>query len=125
MRVALVLAWLALIGTLIVTESLMHSSYGQLAIWGTLSTAVIAVPIAVIRLTSAFRLNPKAAWLTLGLSVLTALLFMVPFIVWSQNGIPDYAAAVAYALVLVAVMCLASYRYLRRYALISTNLTEA
>jgi hypothetical protein len=115
MRVALGLAWLGLIGTLIVAENLLHSSYSQLSIGGTIVTAVIAFPIAVIRLTAAFRLNPKTAWLTLGLSALTALIFMVPFVVWSQNGIPDYAAAAAYALVLAAITCFVGQRYLRRY----------
>ena len=72
-----------------------------------------------------FRFNTKAAWLTIGLSGVTALLFLVPFVVWTQDGIPYYDTAAVYAMVLVVAMCYVGYHYLRRRAITPTNLITA
>ncbi len=88
---------------------------------GLLLAALLAAPVAVTYLITVFRRNTKAAWLTIGLSVLTALLFLLPFVLWSQNDILFYRTATICALVLVAVICFAGYRYLRRYATMSAT----
>ncbi len=126
-KVLLVLGWLALIGTLSVRVIFLQGNYTtmgeQLSLYGTLIAGGIAALVAAIRLIAAFRLSPTAAGITIGLSALTALLFLVPFIVWTQNGIPRYNAALLFAGMIVAAMCFAGYRYLQRYAIVPKDLT--
>ena len=84
--------------------------------------ALFGVPAAIVTLPSVFSTNPKMAWLTIGLGVLTALLFLVPFVVWTQDGIPYYSAAAVYAVILAGAMCFVGYRYLRRNVPAPTDL---
>jgi hypothetical protein len=126
LRFALLLGWLAWLGTLAIAPPALASGYmKQMPIFGVIVAAAFAVPVSIRKLLAAFRLNAKVGWLTIGLSALTALLFLVPFVVWTQNGIPHYSTAVAYAVVLVAVMCFVGQRYLRRNAITPTNLPVA
>ena len=119
-RVLLVLGWLALFGTLGFAMMFSQGDYSQLSSLGAIGAGVIAAPVAAVRLVAAFRLSPRVAWFTIGLSALTALLFVVPFVVWSQNGIPYYSTAAVYATVLGVVACIAGRRYLQRYLQTST-----
>jgi hypothetical protein len=118
-RLLLMLGWLALGGAVFFKLSFFQGNYSQLgsqfSVYGAILAGLLAAIAAAIRLTALFKINPKAVWATLGLSALAAGLFLVPFIVWSQNGIPFYVSALLYAVVLVAVTCYAAQRYLRRY----------
>jgi hypothetical protein len=100
--------------------SFLQGNYSQLgsqfSVLGVLIAGLLGAIAAALRLIALFQLNPKAVWVTLGVSALTALLFLVPFVVWTQNGIPYYSAAILFAGLIVAAMCLAGHRYLRRYA---------
>jgi hypothetical protein len=122
--VVLAVGWAAWLTTLFTVPPALSTDYlSGIPILGMLAAAIFGVPVAIRRLLGAFRLNSQAAWLAVGLSVLTALLFLVPFVVWTQNGIPYYTTAAIYAVLLVAAMCFASRRYLRRYAPMPTDLT--
>jgi uncharacterized membrane protein YhaH (DUF805 family) len=116
----LLLGWLAFGGGMVVRVMFLspggYSQTGsQFFAYGTLIAGVIGVIVAATCLMAMFKRNPAAGWATVGMSALAALLFLVPFLVWSQDGIPSYVAALAFALVLVGVTCLAGYHYLRRY----------
>jgi hypothetical protein len=119
-RLGLLLGWLAFGGGMVVRVMFLspggYSQTGsQFFAYGTLIAGVIGVIVAATCLMAMFKRNPAAGWATVGMSALAALLFLVPFLVWSQDGIPSYVAALAFALVLVGVTCLAGYHYLRRY----------
>jgi hypothetical protein len=43
------------------------------------------------------------------------LVFLLPFVLWTQGGIPRYSSALLYALALVAAALLAGNRYVRRF----------
>ena len=98
-RLMLVLGWLALCGAVGLKIMFLQGNYSaagsQFSAYGAIVAGVIAVPAAAIRLIAVFRFNPTAVWVTFGLSALAALLFLVPLIVWSQNGIPSTSRLLA------------------------------
>jgi hypothetical protein len=129
-RLGLLLGWLAFGGGVAIRVMFLqpggYSQTGsQFFVYGVIIAGVLAAMVAVVRLTALFKINATAVWATLGVSVLAALLFLVPFIVWSQNGIPSYVSALTYAAVLVVVTCIVGQRYLRRHAVAPQSLTTA
>jgi hypothetical protein len=129
-RLGLLLGWLAFSGGVAIRVMFLqpggYSQTGnQFFAYGVVIAGLLAAVVAAIRLTAMFKLNPTAVWATLGVSALASLLFLVPFLVWSQNGIPSYISALTYAAVLVVVTCIVGQRYLRRYAITPHNLTTA
>ena len=123
-RLLLIFSWLTMGGAIVVRIMFLEpGSYSQLGsqffVYGVVSAGLLAAVVAAIRLNALFRFNPTAIWATLGLSTLAALFFLMPFIVWSQNGIPFYVTALGYAGVLVVATCLVGRRYLRRYAVVA------
>ena len=123
---ALAVGWVAWLTTLFITPPALVTGYLRpVSVLGVIAAAIFGVPVAIKMLIGTFRIDPKAAWLTIGLSVLTALLFLAPFVVWTQDGIPYYYTAAIYAGVLVAVMCFVGHRHLQRQVATSKNLTTA
>ncbi|GEM_PF-649528 len=126
LNMALAVGWVGWLTTLFITPPALSTGYlSGIPTLGALAAAVFGGPVAIKILIGTFRTDPRAVWPTLGLSALTALLFLVPFVVWSQNGIPYYYTAAIYAVILTAMMCFVGRRYLRRYVVAPTNLTTA
>ncbi|HSD84881.1 MAG TPA: hypothetical protein VLG46_13525 [Anaerolineae bacterium] len=122
---ALAVSWVGWLATWFIAAPAMATGYLRgIPVLGAIAAAIFGVPVALKLLVGVFRVNPKAARLTIGWGALTALLFMVPFIVWAQDGIPYYYTAVVYGMVLVAVMCFVGYRYLHQYVSAPASLTR-
>jgi hypothetical protein len=129
-RLGLLLGWLAFSGGVAIRVMFLqpggYSQTGsQFFAYGVIIAGVLGIAVAASRLMALFKTNVTAVWATLGVSALAVLLFLVPFLVWSQNGIPSYVAALTYAVVLVVVTCIVGQRYLRRYAIAPQSLTTA
>jgi hypothetical protein len=129
-RLGLLLGWLAFGGGVAVRVMFLQpggysQTGGQFFAYGVIIAGVLGAVVAISRLTVLFKINATAVWATLGVSTLAAVLFLVPFLVWSQNGIPSYVSALTYATVLVVVTCIVGQRYLRRYAIAPQSVTMA
>jgi hypothetical protein len=110
------LAWLGWLGALLVFPPAISRGYlRSMPAIAALAVALFAVPtglesiIATVR-----RYRPAVASLVIA-SVVSVLVFLLPFVLWTQGGIPRYSSALLYALALVAAALLAGNRYVRRF----------
>jgi hypothetical protein len=78
-------------------------------------TVLLTLVVCVISVRAAMAIHSKLLLGAVGLAALMALLFLLPFFIWTQNGIPFYSAASIYSLALVAATMIAGRRYLRRF----------
>ena len=117
LRIGLVsIAWLGWIMAVMLFPPAKTASYDStISAMATFVVALFAVPMMLGQVNALIRSNRRALLPTVLVAVLAAVLYLVPYIVWSQGGIPFYTTAMLYALVLIAVTLIAGRLYLRRF----------
>ncbi len=117
LRIVLVgIAWLGWIMAVVLFPPAQASGYSSaIPVMATLAVALFAVPMMLGQLSVLIGSNRRALMPTVLVAVLASVLYMLPYIVWSQGGIPFYGTAMLYALALVAGTLIAGRLYLRRF----------
>ena len=85
-----------------------------ISVMATFVVALFAVPMMFGQANALIRSNRRALLPTVLIAILAVVLYLLPYVVWSQGGIPFYTTAMLYALVLVAGTLIAGRLYLRR-----------
>jgi hypothetical protein len=125
-QIVTILAWLVWCGTLLVLPPARSTGYFRnLYIPAAILIAVFAAPIALQRVAAVIRQHPAALGPLALVAAISLVLFMLPYVLWSQGGIPAYSTATAFAVVLVVVTMFAGARYLRTYFLTPSGTSES
>jgi hypothetical protein len=111
------LAWLGWIMAVVFFPPAPSGGYYAtiISVMAAMAVAVLAVPMMLGQIYGLLTNNRRMLLPTLGIANVSAVLFVLPYVVWSQGGLPFYNSAMLYALVLVAVTLIAGRRYLQRY----------
>jgi hypothetical protein len=110
------LAWLGWSMAVVLFPPAPASGYASvIPMMATIAVAVLAVPMMLGQLKGMLFGNRPTLLPALSIATVSAVLFVLPYVVWSQGGIPFYQTAVLFALVLVAVTLIAGRAYLRRF----------
>jgi len=111
--IPLVIIW---IGWLFIAIIMAPAATGGYSVdeFAAVGLAVLAIPFGLGHAAGARRRYPGSLRPLLIVAVSVALLYLLPYVVWSQGGIPRYASATLYAVVLVAATLFTGHRYLQR-----------
>ncbi len=110
-----ILIWLAWAGTLIIFQPAKSSGYADiLPALSSVAMLIFAVPWAVSQLRAINRFAARSVGSVLVIALCAAVLFLLPFVVWSQSGIPCYGSAELYAFVRVLAVLIGGHRYIRQ-----------
>ncbi len=118
LRIVLVgIAWLGWIMAVVLFPPAKASGYlgKNSAVMAAMAVALFAVPMMLGQVNALIRSNRRALRPTVLVAILISALYLLPYVVWSQGGIPFYTTAALYALVLVAMTLIAGRLYLRRF----------
>ena len=107
------LAWFGWGFTVLALQPAKAAGYaGAVVIAAIVAVAILAVPVAMLQVGGV----EVRARRPLGLAAeVGMLLFLLPYLLWSQGAIPFYNTATLYALALVAATLFAGNRYLQRF----------
>ena len=99
----LTLAWIGWGFTALALQPAKATGYASMVVIAAIvAVAILAVPVAMVQVGSA----DVSARRPLGLAAAVGmLLFLLPYLLWSQGAIPFYNTATLYALALVAARC--------------------
>jgi hypothetical protein len=110
------LAWLGWIMAVVFFPPAQASGYtGMIPVMAMIAVAVLTVPMMLGQLKGIIAGNRRLLLPTLLIAAVSVVLFVLPYMVWSQGGLPFYRTAMLYALVLVAVTLIAGRAYLARF----------
>ncbi len=113
-RIGQLLAWLFWIGASIATLPAFNGGETKgLIIYPIILALLLSLFVGLRGIDAIFVQNTKLLSRSVMAALLTAILFTLPFFVWTQNGIPFYDSALLYALVLTLATSVMMYRYLR------------
>jgi len=109
-RLFLVWAWAAWLATLILFSP---------ALAGAIAAIVLALPAALGQARRAYRARPIALAKIAVVAAIVAAVFLIPFVIWSQGGIPRYSTAVMISLVLAGAALAGGMVYVRRSGVVA------
>jgi len=89
-----------------------------------IGSAVIAVLLGLIFAIGAWKRSRGAVAPLVAIAAIGSLLFLLPFLLWSQGSIPFYGTASLYAIALVAATLFAGSRYLQRFTIVEPVLSS-
>jgi len=113
--VILTTAWMGWLITLILFPPALESGYTRgIEIMSAIAVSVLAVPIAFIQARDIYRTRPRALLPLIVIAGISMVLFLLPYVIWSQGGIPFHSTATTYTLVLVTTTLVVGNRYLRQ-----------
>lgn len=113
--VILAMAWMGWLITLILFPPALESGYTRgIEIMSAIAVSVLAVPVAFVQARNIYRTRPRALLLLIVIAGISMVLFLLPYVIWSQGGIPFHSTATTYTLVLVIATLVVGNRYLRQ-----------
>ncbi len=89
--------------------------YAIISVMAAIAVALLAVAVMLEQVYALMRSNRRPLLPAVLVAVLAAVLYLLPYVVWSQGGIPFYTTAMLYVLVLVAAALIVGRLYLRRF----------
>jgi hypothetical protein len=111
------LGWIGWVFTLLQFPPAMGGGnlFANVAAFTVPATVVLAAIVGVWYGSNLYRQNRRAFIALLVIAVIGALLYLLPYVLWSQGAIPFYRTATLFALALTAAMLIAGFFYMRRY----------
>ena len=119
LRLALkITAWLGWLTAVLVFPPAISTGYANgISVLAAITVAIFAVPMAVGQVRDLWQLGSFVLLRVVVIAIIGAGLFMLPYILWSQDTIPFYNTATLYALALVAASVFAGNRYVQHFIL--------
>jgi peptidoglycan/LPS O-acetylase OafA/YrhL len=108
----MVIAWGVWLVTLIAFPPALARDFDRLV---TPVAAGFALLIGMIYAVAVGRRQRRAVAPTVRISLIALLLFLLPYVLWTQGAIPFYSSATLYALALTAATLIAGFFYMLRY----------
>jgi hypothetical protein len=116
-RVALIcVAWIGWVMAVIVFAPATSTGYfASIPPMAAIAVAIFAVPMMLGQVSAMIRSNPRALLPTVLIAIAAALLYLLPYVLWTQGAIPFYTSATLYAMALTAATLTTGRFYLRRF----------
>jgi len=117
MAVITIFGWIGWVFTLLEFPPAMGGGilFANVAAYAVPTTVVLAAIVGVWYGSNLYRQNRRALMALLVIAVMGALLYLLPYVLWTQGAIPFYDTATLYAMALTVVTLIAGFFYMRRY----------